>query len=219
MGEASSRAGARITRVVLVLGVLFGLATLAGSLYYAVGMDSDSERLFRLAQISCFTTEGAESVERCAPLTRATADGQALTFVSVIGIVSWVVVLGVASLSLWLLVSRLRPANRAKPLIPRWAAWVFLPSSVWLLVSLLDKLWDEEYAEGVSDPVTGVLSQYFPALMGQTSARVWLGSTDALYAATGRLLGQAFVLWAVALFVLSVIHAGTSSASIGADQT
>jgi hypothetical protein len=193
-----------VTRVLLILGVLFGALTLIGSLYYAFGMDSESEAMFRLAQASCFTTEGAESVERCAPLTRATLDGPTLAFFSQVGFVSCAAVLGLAGLSAWLLVSR-RHLALTPGAVPRWTAWVFVSCCGWLLLSPLDKIWDEEYAEGLSDQATGVLSQYFPAVIGQSSARVWLGSSDAAFAAIGRLVGQAFILWVIAMFVVSVL--------------
>lgn len=192
-----------LTRALLVMAVLFGVLTLIGSAYYAFGMDSDSEALFRLAQAACFTTEGAESVERCAPLTRATVDGEMLSFFSQIGFVSWVATLWAAGLSAWLLLRR-RPVQ-ASGYVPRWTAVVLTACSAWLLLSPLDKLWDEEYAEGLSDPMTGVLSQYVPAIAGESSARVWLGSTDAASAAAGQLVGQAFMLWAVVMLVVSVV--------------
>jgi hypothetical protein len=192
-----------VTSALLVLGVGFGLLTLIGSAYYAFGMDSDSESLFRLAQAACFTTEGAESVERCAPLTRATVEGELLTFFSPLGFISWLAVLVVAGLCLWLLIDRRNPVAGGSQL-PRWTAWVFVGCCTWLLLAPLDKLWDEEYGEGISTPTTGVLSQYLPAVVGQSSGRVWLGSSDATYAAVGRLLGQAFILWVVAMLVVSI---------------
>jgi hypothetical protein len=183
----------------LVLAVLFGALTLLGSLYYAAGMDSPSEALFRIAQASCFTTEGPESVERCAPMTRATVDGTTLTFVSAIGIVSWACVLAMAGLALWLLVRR-----RTDGLIPRWAAWAFVACCSWLLLAPLDKLMDEEYSDGVASPAVGVLSQYFPLVIGESSARVWFVSTDATAAAAGQIVNQAFMGWVVVMLVASV---------------
>jgi hypothetical protein len=174
-----------------------------GSAYYAFGMDSESELLYRLAQAACFTTEGAESVERCAPLTRATVDGETLVFFSQIGFVSWVATLWAAGLSGWLLLRR--RTDPAHAYVPRSTATVLAVCCGWLLISPLDKLWDEEYAEGLSDPLTGVLSQYFPAVAGESSARVWWGSTDAAFAAVGQLVGQVFVLWALAMLVVSVM--------------
>ena len=193
-----------VTRVLLAFAVVFGVLTLIASAYYAFGMDSDSESLFRIAQAACFTTEGAESVERCAPVTRATVDGQTLTFVSVIGFVSWAAVLLMAALSAWLLFRQRSDTTGRRRDVPRWVAWTFVACCAWLLLSPLDKLWDEEYAEGLSDPATGVLSQYLPAVVGQSSARVWLGSSDAAYAAVGRLVGQAFIVWTIAMIVVAV---------------
>jgi hypothetical protein len=190
--------------VLLACGLLFGVLTFVGSLYYAFGMDSTSEALFRMAQATCFTTEGAESVERCAPLTQATVDGESLRFFSAIGFTSWLVVILLAGLSGWLLVTR-RASSGRRPVLPRWAAWLFAVGCGWLVLSSLDRLWDEEYAEGVSDRATGVLSQFFPAFVGESSARVWLGSTGATDAAIGRLVGQAFVVWVAAMLTVSIV--------------
>jgi hypothetical protein len=193
----------RWTRVLLVLTVLFGLLTLAGSLYYAFGMDSDSEALFRMAQAACFTTEGPEFVERCAPLTRATVDGEMNAFVSAIGLVSWTAALALAGLSLGLLLRR--PAAGASPLLPRWAAWTFVVLCGWLLLAPLDKLWDEAYAEGTASPAVGVLSQYLPGVIGESSARVWLGSSGAAASAAGQIVNQAVMMWAVAMLVVALL--------------
>jgi len=205
-----------LTPVLLVLAVLFGVLTLMGSAYYAFGMDSDSEALFRLAQAACFTTEGAESVERCAPLTRATVDGKLFTFFSMLGFASWLVVLVMAGLCLWLLVHRRDEVKGRR--IPRWTAWIFVACCSWLLISPLDKLWDDEYSEGVNNSATGVLSQYFPAVVGQSSARVWLGSSDAAYAAVGRVVGQEFTVWVLAMLVVSVVYLMDRKPEVGASS-
>jgi phosphatidylserine synthase len=101
---------------------------------------------------------------------------------------------------LWLLLGR-RPSS----LVPVWAAWVIVVCCGWLLLAPLNKLIDEEYAEGVSSPAVGVLSQYFPLVIGQASGRVWLGSTDATAAFVGQLLNQVFVLWVVAMLIVAVL--------------
>jgi hypothetical protein len=190
----------RLTRALLVAAVLLGLLSLAGSLYYAFGMDSTSEALFRLAQAACFTTEGPEFVERCAPLTRATADGQLAVFVSWIGIALWSFVMGLTALALWLLFRRSSGA-----LVPRWAAWLLVLGCGLLLLAPLDKLWDEGYAEGAGSPAVGVLSQYLPSLIGDASARVWLGSSGSSAQAAGQLVNQAFMVWAVGMLVVSAL--------------
>jgi hypothetical protein len=190
--------------VLLASAVVFGVLTVAGSAYYAFGMDSDSEALFRVAQAACFTTEGVESVERCAPVTRATVDGQGLSFVSLIGVVSWAAVIVMALLAAWLLLRRRPAGGDGNGLVPTWAASVMIGCSAWLLLSPLDKLWDDEYAQGVSDRANGLLGQYFPSVIGQSSARVWLGSSDAMSAAVGRIIGQLFMVWVVAMLVVSV---------------
>jgi hypothetical protein len=77
--------------------------------------------LVRLAQATCFTPEASEFVERCAPLTRATADGQLAVFVTGIGIVLWSFVMCLTALAL-----RLLPRRSSGALIPRWAAWLFV---------------------------------------------------------------------------------------------
>jgi hypothetical protein len=156
--------------------------------------------LVRLAQATCFTTEGSEFVERCAPLMRATADGQLAVFVSWIGVVLWSFVLGLTALALWLLLRRSSGA-----LMPRWAAWLFVLGCGLLLLAPLDKLWDEGYAEGVGGPAVGVLSQYLPSLIGDASARGWLGSSGSSAQAVGQLVNQAFMAWAAAMLVASAL--------------
>jgi hypothetical protein len=51
----------------------------------------------------------------------------------------------------------------------------------------------------------GVVSLYLPSLIGNASARVWLGSSGSSAQAAGQLVNQAFMAWAAAMLVVSAL--------------